>query len=860
MSGNKNHKEIEKDYANYQYGKADRPNLPTNEMADEMEIQDISPKYYTAPRRQGDDPQLKWDRRGDPNEPVQHRPLFIQEKVHPSALIRSLRREIVDPHMTLFKEFNGLTDEQYTQWYQHKARWQNRLIHGNATEVCASLADREGLAGKVQMIYLDPPYGIKYKSNFAIEAGQSDGDESQKQVGADPRSVKAFLDTWEYGVHSYLDAIHKHAVMAYALLADTGSIFLQIGDENMMRVGMVLDEVFGAENRIATITFSKSGSTSSSTLSSTADYILWYGKDRSVMKFHQIYEPFKNRKELIDMMDRGQSLETEEETRPLRSKEKEDPSLLSDKAVLFRDVPLASSGKTGNSNPYEWNGRVFPCPSGEHWRVSHDGLDRLAEKNRLYAGSTATSLLRWKQYEHEFPGRRVNNVWARTMSPSDKRYVVQTADSVVERCMLMSTDPGDLVLDFTCGSGTTPFIAEKWGRRWIAIDASQVAIATARTRLATSLFDYHAISDTSAGKLAEEALRENAKLKSIKKPQGKEEMRDPAQGFVYRRVPNISAGILAYDLEDETPPIYLVDQPVKIKGITRVCSPFTVESDSPHRYIDIAEAVSEEPAVRNASAEYYTSHQRTRAETLEHTGIRCIDGAHLEVENLEDCLDAYPLTHIATYRRLDDSEDVSKRMAIAFAPDDATVSVGLMRAAGKAARNQLGRDAGLVVVCGFAFDPDTSDVKSHINLPIARVQMNRQFQIEEVKIEKADDNAFVMLGEPDVELTRSSDGYRVEIKGFATFNPTSGNAEFGRPKDIYSWLLDTDYDGRSFFARRMHFPGQHNDKHIKKLRSELANVLDNEAYEAMLSHKSMPFPRLTAARLLSKLSPGLVMK
>ena len=444
-------------------------------------------------------------------------------------------------------------------------------------------------------------------------------------------------------------------------------------------------------------------------------------------------------------------------------------------------------------------------------------------------------------------------MWSGKMSPSDKRYVVQTSDKVIERCMLMSTDPGDLVLDFTCGSGTTPFVAEKWGRRWIGVDASQTAIATARTRLATSLFDYHAINGTKAGELAEEKLRDNPKLKSVKKTQDGDSVQDPANGFVYRRVPYVSAGVLAYDLEDETPPIYLADQPVKVSGITRICSPFTVESDRPFRYIPVEEATSEEPAVRDASAAYYASHQKVRAETLEQTGIRLTDGPHLEVDNLEDCLAAYPLTHIATYRRSDEPESNSKRMAIAFAPDDATVSVGFMRKAGQKARQQLGREVDLVVVCGFAFDPETSEVRTHIKLPIARVQMNRQFQIEEIKIEKADDNAFVMLGEPDVELTQEGELYQVEVKGFATFDPSAGNARFGQPKDIYSWLLDTDYDGRSFFARRMHFPGQHNDKHIKNLKKELAKELDNDAYNAMLSHKSMPFPKPNSGQIAVKI-------
>lgn len=436
------------------------------------------------------------------------------------------------------------------------------------------------------------------------------------------------------------------------------------------------------------------------------------------------------------------------------------------------------------------------------------------------------------------------------MAPSDKRYVVQTANSVIERCMLMATDPGDLVLDFTSGSGTTALVAEQWGRRWIAIDASQVAIATARTRMITALFDYHAISGSPAGEEAERLLQAKPKLKAVKRQALESANQDPANGFVYRRVPYVSAGILAYDLEDETPPIYLVDQPVKVSGVTRVCSPFTVESDHPFRYLPVdATAVA---GVADETAGYYKSQRKNFVKVLEKTGIRRIDGTQLEISNLQDCL-TDPITHIATYRKKGQAEDTGKQMAIACAPDDAIVSVGFMRKAGKVARQQLGREVDMVTIFGFAFDPDTSEFNNLINLPIARVQMNRQFQIAEIKIEKADDNAFVMLGEPDIEVTAEGEQWRVKVKGFATFDPASGNAVFGETKDIYSWLMDTDYDGRSFFARRIHFPGQHGDKHIKKLKKALIKVLNEDAYKAMLSNTSMPFPKPQTGQIAVKI-------
>lgn len=848
----------------YSHDSARRPNLPTSEMVDDMGDNDAAPMYYRLPPRPpGSDPRLDWDAKWDPGEEVKHHPLFIQEKIHPSALVESLKRDVADPSMdSLFGDFNGLSEEQYTQWYQHPANWQNRLIHGNAMEICASLAEREGLEGKVQMIYFDPPYGIKFSSNFATEAGGTETKDHPESMGADPQSVKAFLDTWQDGIHSYLDAMHKHTRMAHALLADSGSLFVQIGDENMMRVGAVLDEVFGAGNRVATIAFAKTGSASSKTLPQVADFILWYAKDREEVKYRALHEQLNSRAEVVKLMNWDVMVEEPGKGgvgRTLTSEEKRDPDAnLPEGSRLFQRMPLLAQHESATrSGPFTTkDGRTFPCPRGEQWRVSMEGLTRLEEKDRLVAQPGEKSLLRWKIYENEVPGRKINNLWSKQISTNDKRYVVQTANLAVERCLLMSTDPGDLVLDFTCGSGTTPYVAEKWGRRWIGVDASSVALATARTRLATATFDYYAINGSATGQRAEEALRKQAaeglknkpRLKSVKLAPG-DEARDPAQGFVCHRVPKVSAAILAYDREDETPPTYLVDQPIRVSDVQRVCSPFTMESDLPY-YLSVEEAATGD-RVAEVPPSYYVSHHHASLSKLVDTGIRLLEGGHLEVEDLQEWPSGN-LTHLASYRH--EGETETKRMAIALAPEDITVPLGFLRAAAREARQQHGGDVDLLVVCGFAFAPDATEFTKHGTLPVRCVQMNRQFKIAEVEIKSKEDNGFVMLGEPDVQLHPEGEGkYSVEVKGFATFDPTSGNARFGDAKCIYSWMLDTDYDGRSFFARRMHFPGQHRDKQIAKLKKAFAKSLDTAAYEAMLSNRSGPFPKPKSGQVAVKI-------
>ena len=497
----------------YAHASADRLNLPTEETAPYMTDADRAPRRYAPPIRddRAGEPRLSWDRGDDPDAlEVESHPLYIHEKIHPAAFVRSLTTTPADRRETrkLFgTAYNDLPENAAYEWYEHRGNWQNRLIRGDSRRIMASLADRDRLAGRVQMVYYDPPYGIKFNSNFQPSVNERDAGTTGKAVPSDVGIVRAFRDAYENGIHSYLDNIRRNAVLARTLLHDSGSLFVQIGNANVHRLAVVLDEVFGAENRIATIPFVKTGGSSSKTLPQVADYLLWYAKERDDIKFHQLYEHL-DRRGKIAYRERGAMVELADGTsRRLTADESESPGEhLHEGSRIFQHMPLTSMhpSATGRSEPFLLRGKTYHCGPNEQWRVSRDGLQRLAQKNRL--AWTERGGLGWKQYENELPGRRIHNVWGKQMSPSDLHYVVETAELVVERCLLMATDPGDLVLDITCGSGTTAFIAEKWGRRWITADAAAVPIALARQRLAVGVFPYHLLQDSPEGALKEDEL------------------------------------------------------------------------------------------------------------------------------------------------------------------------------------------------------------------------------------------------------------------------------------------------------------------------------------------------------------------
>ncbi len=503
------------------------------------------------------DPQLQWAGKQERTSfEIPTASLHVHERIDPHTIIEAVRkRPDGGQQLSLFStpEENPPI-RQAIEFYKHRQNWTNRLIAGDSLLVMNSLLEKEGLGGKVQTIYIDPPYGVKYRSNFQPFVSQHSptGDDQDKNLTTEPEQIRAFRDTWELGIHSYLAYLRDRLLLAYDLLHESGSCFVQIGDENVHRVAMVMDEIFGAENRVATITYTTTSGSSANTLPEVADYLLWYAKDVKKVKYRQLYESV-DRKGTIELLGWTVMVELPNGIRrKLTQEERFDPDrYLPEGARIYELQKLNSQGAstTGRSEPYEWNGRKFPCPPNTHWAISMEGLNRLADIDRLAAVKGENAWLRWKRYENEVPGRRINNVWAHQRSALGKRYVVQTAPKPIQRCILMTSDPGDIVLDPTCGSGTTAFNAEQWGRRWITCDTSRVAVAVARQRLLTAVYDYYELAHPNEGVGA---------------------------GFHYKSVETVSPRILGYDEKPNQTVLY--DQPLTDRSKTRVSGPFTVEA------------------------------------------------------------------------------------------------------------------------------------------------------------------------------------------------------------------------------------------------------------------------------------------
>ena len=826
----------------YEHKAAQRTNIPTDRDQVFMTDEDRERVEFSPEPAGTGGPVLSW-RRGPGVQDVKTDalPLYIHEKIHPSAFIEQLAQAETEPEqMDWFAEFNGLPADAKYDWYKYKGHWSNRIIRGNSVDVMASLAAKEGMTGQVQMVFFDPPYGINFKSNYQSSTRQRGSTDPPIEAP----SRKAFRDTYIDGLHSYMDSVYKVSMYARALLSETGSFFLQIGTANVHRLSMVLDEVFGPENRVATIAFAKAGATSARFLPQVADWLLWYAKDKECLKYHRLYEPLV-RKEKLRYMSSYAMVELSDGTcRNLTSEEREDPDkYLPEEARLFSRMPLASQdeSRTGRSVPYHWNGTAYPCPPDSHWRVEiPKGLDRLAAKNRLSA--TDSGSLRWKQYEDEMPGRQIHNLWHDPMSPTDMHYVVETAESVLERCLLMATDPGDLVLDPTCGSGTTAAVAERWGRRWITIDASAIPVALCRQRILAAVHPWYLTLDDSEGQREEARLAD--RLRDYEQNPGPTRSgADPSAGFVYQRVPYVSAAHLAYDKPPKA--TLLVNQPVVKRGVKRISAPFTVESHSPWVYLSPSA-----PEADERSAERETGIRENVVKALEVAGVPALNGQgeRWRFDGIQLWQDD-PSSHITHEAVMRGSSD---RVAIAVVPDDQTAGLALIDTAARVAVRRAFRK---LVVVAFHFEADPRNERRG-KLQIVLARANRDLTIGELKSGK-EDHAFVLIGEPDVELIERPDGaWQVTLQGYHVYDPGSGNVRLGgKPTDIDCWMLDTDYDGKSFFARRIHFPRKSADLQIKRLKAALGRRVDPAQWEHMESLTSAPFRRpaegLVAVRIVT---------
>ncbi|MYF37441.1 MAG: site-specific DNA-methyltransferase [Gammaproteobacteria bacterium] len=700
----------------------------------------------------------------------------------------------------------------------------------------ASLAAKEGFGTGtkgVQMFFFDPPFGIKFNSNFQPRTDSRTVKDELKSLPVEPDSVRPFRDTYKNGIHSYLDQIYRIATHARSILLDTGSFIMQIGDENVNRCALILDEVFGPENRVSMVQFQKTSNSSSKLLPNVGDFLLWYAKDIDEVKFNMVYEELSNIDEKVSFLSSYAMVEEEDgSARPLTSAERSNPSLLEDNGVkLFGRTSLFSQGWsfTGRSEPFTWNNRIWPVPVESHWAISHDGLQELGRKNRLVWAPTGVNL-RMKRYIDEYPGKQINNFWATQMFANDLHYVVETSERVLERCILMTTDPGDLVMDITCGSGTTAYVAEKWGRRWITCDAASVPIQLARQRLLTGTYDWFLLKNSVEG------LRKEAELQRdiTNIPEGDDHPVDPSNGFVYERVPRVSAAIVGYN--QKVDPIYLVNKPFKKKGVIRVSGPFTVESTSPYKYVSINDDTD--------TFEHRTSSVNAVVDALKVSGI-AIGNDRIKFEDIEPGQPHEFLTHTA---RVIESDQRSKTAVLAIVSDDQTVPRSLIdRAADEVAQTA----ADLLVVIAFAFAADTRTERKFSlgRVEVIKAQANRDLMIADLK-DKESDRAIVAIGDPDIKVHKETDGrYSVEICGWDTYDPATGNVRRGDKRDVDTWLLDINYNGNSFFANRIHFPNKASDNQVKRLKSAIARSLNQAEWEAVLSCRSTPFPKPTNSQI-----------
>jgi len=533
-----------------------RKNIPTEELRDFVREEEQQPRKVLYLRDPDLDPQLVWKGKDEQDAhplEVPAVPIYIQEKIHPQAIIEDFKasaaraKGAATTQPDLFSDFNGLPADfaDRVDFYHHEGNWSNRLILGDSLLVMTSLAEKEALKGQVQMIYLDPPYGIKFGSNWQVSTRKRDvRDGKPEDVVRQPEQVKAFRDTWQLGIHSYLSYLRDRLVVARELLAESGSIFVQIGDENVHLVRCVLDEVFGPANFVRLITFAKTGSMVSSELGRTSDYLVWYSRKKDALKYRQLYsekrpDAFYSHVEMPDGA-----------VRSIAPDEMLNPSVLREGARVFRLVSLESSGPPGEDTPLEFMGRVFRPSRSSHWKlVWPSGMEAMKKTGRMLSDGQQ---LRWKYYISDYPLKVLSEVWQDTAGFNpEQRYVVETRTKVVERCLLMTTDPGDLVLDPTCGSGTTAYVAEQWGRRWITIDTSRVALTLARTRLMAAKFPYYYLADDypQAATLTGD---EDIKAYIRKNAPAAGSTQDVRKGFLYRRVPHITLKSIANNEEIDT--------------------------------------------------------------------------------------------------------------------------------------------------------------------------------------------------------------------------------------------------------------------------------------------------------------------
>ena len=846
---------------------AKRANIPT---ADAQDL--VDPELAEARRvrmeRRLPTPELLWRGKDSDDLDVEAPPIYIQEKIDPRVLVENLRKTAADggvePEMTLFDTFDGLDDLDAVDFYRHEANWSNRMVLGDSLQVMASLAEREQLRGQVQMIYIDPPYGIKFGSNWQASARKRDVKDGKLEDAArEAEQIKAFRDTWELGIHSYLSYLRDRLMVARDLLTESGSCFVQIGDENAHLIRGLMDEVFGPENFVAEIVFAKTSSATSVMLPPVADRIVWFAKQKESAKYRQLY----SRKMAGAVGGTGYTrVELKDgTTRPVTNKEKIDPASLPLGARIFAMDNLTSQKPPGDF-PVDVDGKSYR-PGKGYWKTHPDGMKKLVVADRV--GVSSRGGLGYVRFLDDFAVFPHSNLWTDTLGQNqfggDKLYVVQTANTVIQRCILMCTDPGDLVIDPTCGSGTTAYVAEQWGRRWITIDTSRVALALARQRLMGSKYPYYLLADSDAGRAKENSLSATPLPPATVTD-------DIRHGFVYERVQHITLKSIANNpdiVEGMSRPEIdaaikrhadfekLYDKPYEDKKTVRVAGPFTVESLSPHRAIggvgDTSQRESRQEAEGAADGPNF---EQSILGNLSAAGVQNGNkGERIEFASLDPYAGAY--IQVVGERASGVADEAPSRIAVALGPQYGTVSPDFIKGAAKEAIRDSEID--LLCVLGFSFDAQATEVKEVDGvdlepgfaavegerrvgrLPVLFVRMNVDLLMGNDLKKTGAGNLFTVFGEPDIEVRPEGDQFVIELHGVDVYDPTQGIVRSDGTDRIALWMVDTDYDEESFFVRHCYFTGG-NDPY-KRLKTALKADIDAEAWESLYSTTSRPFDR-----------------
>jgi adenine-specific DNA-methyltransferase len=891
-----------------------RKNIPTAELQSLHKDPAAGPKELRYPRNPDLDPQLVWrgkDQQDWSDLVVPTPPLYIQEKVHPKALIDDLLRRSKERSAQadglfgdLFQDFDGLPkDADKTEFYQHDSNWANRMILGDSLQVMASLAEREGLRGKVQCIYFDPPYGIKFNSNFQWSTTSRDvKDGNSDHITREPEQVKAFRDTWRDGIHSYMTYLRDRLTVARDLLTDSGSIFVQIGDENVHRVRVLMDEVFGDENFVSLIWIrKKTMPLGAKHLEQMGDFIIFYAKNKENLKYRPLYGPTV----VEGDFHWNQAVLPGGYLAKLTPKQIDNHASFGTNFDPARLVAMSPIGMSADRVfPVTLKGKTFNAPNGKCWKTDETGMRRLMAAERLVSfedGERLNYLLRLSDY----PISAITANWADTSAAVDMKYVVETSEKPIQRCLLMATDPGDLVLDPTCGSGTTAAVAEQWGRRWITIDTSRVALALARSRIMGAKYPFYLLADSREGQVKESEIARCM-------PSNQTTHGNLRYGFVYERAPHITLKSIANNAEIDViwdnwhqvvEPLrkglnqalqkswqeweipreaesswsadakklhadwwqarigrqqemdasiaakaefeYLYDKPYEDKKKVRVAGPFTVESLTPHRMLTVNE---DGDAVDLTESRLGFTAKKNFAELiLENLRTAGVQQAHKEDKINFTSLVPWAGTYICAEGYYQEG-DKAKRAAIFIGPEFGTVQrVDLVAAAKEAADAKFD----VLIACAFSFDAHTTDLTKIGSLQVLKARMNADLHMAADLKSTGKGNLFVIFGEPDIDLLTEADGQvRIKIKGVDVFKPQSGKVESSNTDEIACWFIDTDYNEESFFVRHAYFLGA-NDPY-DSLKKTLKAEIDQVAWESLNSDTSRPFPKPKSKRIAVK--------